>query len=258
MMRFKINPALLVVVACLALWQAAGNWSELVSDIIGTPYVVAGELRVVLTSADAWQNFGVTSMELGLGLMLAVVIGLVLSLGLGTERHIHETLEPLLLVANTVPKVILLPAFLMLLGTGYSSKIAFGALHGMLPIAIIVSNGARKVLASEQVRAAVAMDATKSQLILHILFPSVLPYLVTALRLAVSLTLLGVILGEMYVARAGLGFMLMRWYGELQIPKMLSVVVMIGGMAAILDFLLRRLEANIWRNHGFRQSQQQH
>jgi NitT/TauT family transport system permease protein len=251
-MKLRINPALVVVLAGLALWQAAGIWSDLVRNVTGTPLTVGRELAVVLSSSDILFHVGVTAFELGLGLVLAVALGLFLSLGLGTWDYTHRIIEPFLIVANTVPKVITLPAFLMLLGTGYSSKIAFGALHGMLPIAIIVSNGLRKVLANSQMQAAMTMNATRGQLIGYILFPSVLPYLVTALRLAVSLTLLGVILGEMYVARAGLGFMLMRWYGELQIPKMLSVVVLIGSLAFTLDFLFRRLEAAVWRIHGIR------
>lgn len=252
-MRLRPNPALVVVLTGLALWQAAGAWSGLVIDVIGTPATVARELLGVLATPITWFHIGVTAMELALGLALAVSAGLILSLGLGTEQRIHRVLEPFLVIGNTVPKIILLPAFLMLLGTGYASKVAFGGLHGMLPIAIIVSNGARKVLAGNQVRAAITLNATKAQIVRHILFPAVLPYLVTALRLSVSLTLLGVVLGEMYVARAGLGFMLMRWYGELQIPKMLSVVILIGVLASALDFLFRRIEARVWRNHGFRQ-----
>jgi NitT/TauT family transport system permease protein len=250
--RLRINPALVVVCAGLALWQASAVWSGLVRDITGTPLTVARELAAVVSSPDTLFHFGVTAFELAMGLALAVAFGLSIALGLGSQHHTHRIVEPFLVVANTVPKVILLPMFLMLLGAGYSSKIGFGALHGMLPVAIIVTNGLRKTLANDQMRAAVAMNATRSQLIRYVLFPSVLPYLVTALRLAVSLTLLGVILGEMYVARAGLGFMLMRWYGELQIPKMLSVVLLIGTLAFALDFITRRLEARVWLNHGFR------
>jgi ABC-type nitrate/sulfonate/bicarbonate transport system permease component len=57
----------------------------------------------------------------------------------------------------------------------------------------------------------------------------------------------------MYVARAGLGFLLMRRYTELQIPKMLGIVVIIGVLAAALDFALRIFEARVWKSHGFRQ-----
>lgn len=249
-MKLPVSPALVVVLIGLGLWQLAGLWSPLVRDVIGTPLVVGRELATIVSSPDIIMNFGVTAFELGLGLIFAVALGLTLSLGLGTWDYPHRVVEPFLIVANTVPKVITLPAFLMLLGVGYSSKVAFGALHGMLPIAIIVSNGLRKVLANSQMQAAITMNASRGQLIRYILFPSVLPYLMTALRLSVSLTLLGVILGEMYVARAGLGFLLMRWYGEFQIPKMLSVVVMIGGLAFVLDFVFRRLEAAVWRNHG--------
>lgn len=252
-MKLKISPALIVVLIGIGIWQASGAWSWLVRDIIGTPLSVAREFVTVLSSPTTWFHVGVSALELVLGLVLALVFGLALSLGLGTEELVHDILEPFLVVGNTVPKIVLLPAFLMLFGTDYSSKVAFGALHGMLPIAVIVSNGARRVLASDQVRAAIALNATRTQLILYVLFPAILPYLVTALRLAVSLTLLGVVLGEMYVARAGLGFMLMRWYVQLQIPRMLSAVFLIGGLAFVLDIFLRHLETLVWHNHGFRQ-----
>jgi NitT/TauT family transport system permease protein len=98
------------------------------------------------------------------------------------------------------------------------------------------------------------VGASLCQVIRTVLLPSVLPYLASALRLSVSLTLLGVILGEMYVARAGLGFLLMRRYTELQIPKMLGIVVIIGALAAVLDFALRIFETRVWRSHGFRQA----
>jgi NitT/TauT family transport system permease protein len=251
-MKLRISPALVVVVAGLALWEAAGLWSDLVRNVTGTPVTVGGELAEILTSSDFIFHFGITAMELAAGLVLAVLLGLTLSLGFGTWNYSHRVIEPFLIVANTVPKVITLPAFLMLLGVGYSSKVAFGALHGMFPIAIIVSNGLRSVLANQQMQAAIAMNASRGQIIRYILFPSVLPYLVTALRLSVSLTLLGVILGEMYAARAGLGFLLMRWYGELQIPKMLGVVFLIGSLAFALDAIFRRIEAAVWHKHGIR------
>jgi len=253
-MKLRINPALIVVIIALAAWQFAGRGPGLVSDVIGTPVVVATELAKLLGSPVLYSNLGVTVFEFVLGLALATIVGLALALGFGTDQRAHDVIEPFLIIGNTVPKVILLPAFLMLLGTGVESKIAFGALHGMLPIAFMVSNGARKTIGSEQVRAAMVMDANRMQIIRTVIFPSILPYLVSAMRLAVSLTLLGVILGEMYIARAGLGFLLMRRYTELQISSMLAIVALIGGIAAVLDFSLRAAERRIWRSHGIQQS----
>ena len=57
----------------------------------------------------------------------------------------------------------------------------------------------------------------------------------------------------MYLARGGLGFLRMRWYTELQIPKMQSIVILIGGLAALLDYVFRLLESHAWLPHGFRQ-----
>lgn len=251
-MKLRINPALTVIIIALAAWQYSGQNPGLISNLIGTPTVIGGEFVKLLRSPELYSNLGVTVFEFALGLILATIFGLLLALGFGTDKRAHDIIEPFLIIGNTVPKVILLPAFLMLLGTGVESKIAFGALHGMLPIAFMVSNGARKSIGSEQVRAAQVMNAGRFQVIRAVIFPSILPYLISAMRLAVSLTLLGVILGEMYISRAGLGFLLMRRYTELQISSMLSIVVLIGGMAATIDFVLRIFERKIWLSHGFR------
>jgi NitT/TauT family transport system permease protein len=251
-MSFRVNPAIVLVVVALAIWQAAGAGTSSFVTVVGTPVTVARAFAIVVSSQSTWVNVGITALELLVGLSVAIVLGLVVSLGMGTDGIAHEVVSPFFTIGNTVPKIVILPAFLMLFGIGFLSKAAFGALHGVFPIAVIVSSGVRRVIASEQVRAATALNASKRQIVFHVLLPSVLPYLVTALRLSVSLTLLGVVLAEMYLAKAGLGFMIMRWYGEFQVPKMLSAVILIGALAFTLDFILRRFEAAIWRTHGIR------
>ncbi len=155
-MRLAINPTLVVVIIGLGLWQAAGLWGSPLVGLTGTPLSVAQAFGSIIASQAMWINLGTTVFELIFGLLLAICIGLVVSLAFGTEALAHDVLGPFFIVGNTVPKVVLLPAFLMLLGIGYASKIAFGALHGVFPIAIIVSNGVKSALSSDQVRAAVS------------------------------------------------------------------------------------------------------
>jgi NitT/TauT family transport system permease protein len=95
--------------------------------------VVGAELIRLLGSRELYANLWVTLLEFVLGLFLATVISLALALGFGAGRRSHDVLDQFLIVGNTIPKVIFLPAFLMLMGAGVESKIAFGALHGMLP-----------------------------------------------------------------------------------------------------------------------------
>ena len=67
-MKFRISPALVVVVAGLALWEAAGLWSDLVRNVTGTPITVGGELAEIFTSSDFIFHFGITALELAAGL----------------------------------------------------------------------------------------------------------------------------------------------------------------------------------------------
>src|SRR6185312_5228298 len=97
-MRPRLSPALVVVAIALAALEAAGTGPGLVRDVIGTPAVVGGEVLHLLESRAFYDNLGVTLVELSLGLALAVILGLVLALGFGTNAKSHDVIEPFLLI----------------------------------------------------------------------------------------------------------------------------------------------------------------
>ena len=112
---------------------------------------------------------------------------------------------PIILLLYGLPQVTILPIFVLLFGIGAASKIAFGVSHGMFPIMIAVAAGVQKINPI-LLTSARSMGASRTQVLRHVIFPHMVPSFFTGLRLGMTGVLLGVLLAELYVSTAGIGY----------------------------------------------------
>jgi NitT/TauT family transport system permease protein len=128
------------------------------------------------------------------------------------------------------------------------AKVAFGAIHGILPVAIFAMNAVRNIK-PVHVKAARAMRLTPFDAARRVLVPASLPEIVTGLRIGFSLTLLGVVIGEMFASQRGLGFMIVNAIGMADTKTMLAVTLLLFVFAATANagllWLDRRLNARV-------------
>jgi NitT/TauT family transport system permease protein len=179
-------------------------------------------------------------------LAIAIVAGLAIGLLAGLSKTATEVAEPLLLAANSIPKIALYPIVLLLFGIGLPAKVAFGAIHGVVPVAIFTMNACRAV-PPVLLKSATVMRLTRLDRIRSILLPQALPEIVTGVRLGFSLTLIGTILGEMFGAQSGLGFLLMTAIGLQNTQVIMSVTVLLIVVAASVSTALLAWERRLRR-----------
>jgi len=209
-----------------------------VDTIVHTGNLLAtGELNVHLLetgTAFAWA------------LVLAVGIGLAIGLVLGYNQFAADVFEPVLVAVYSIPKIALYPILLLTFGLGISAKIAFGTIHGVIPIALFTINAVRNVR-PVLIKAARVMRLTNVQLARDVLMPAALPEVFTGLRIGFALTLIGTLLGEMFASQRGLGYLLMTAIGlhkiELIMALTLLLVVFAVGASSVLLYFDRRLRA---------------
>jgi len=139
-----------------------------------------------------------------------------------------------------------LPLFVLYFGLGPPSKIAFGASHGIFPIMLNVIAGIRSVRPI-YLACARSMGASWLQIVRRIVLPYVLAGLFAGMRLAMSVTLLGVMLAELYVSTAGIGYFTQRFSNEFDATNLLALITVLAIMAVILNETVRRLEARFGR-----------
>jgi NitT/TauT family transport system permease protein len=229
----------LLVLAGLAIWELL-HLAE--PFALTSPAGTAAKAWSMLASATFWPHVAETAKAFLYALLLAVSGGLATGLGLGLNRTSAEVAEPILVSVYSLPKVTLYPLILLIFGLGVPAKVAFGTLHGIIPIAIFAMNAVRN-LAGVHLRTARVMRLSRSQTLLTVVIPGALPEIVSGLRIGFSLTLLGVLIGEMFASQRGLGYLIMNAISLHDVPTIMATILLLGIVAVSASALL------LWLDH---------
>ncbi|MFL9872526.1 ABC transporter permease [Paraburkholderia megapolitana] len=201
----RFTDALLVAVAIVACWQCL-HWAVGDSSM-GSPWSTVQALFGMLGTTTFWSNVGETARALAYALVIALAGGVALGVLLGVNRLSGLVAEPILLNLYSLPKVTLYPLVLLVFGLGLSAKVAFGVMHGLIPILMFTMNAIRQ-MRPVYLRASKTMRLSAWRTVIHVVLPAIFPEIVSGLRLGFSLTLLGVLIGEMFASQRGLGYLL--------------------------------------------------
>lgn len=237
----------LVPVVIVAGWTATAAVAG--PTFLPGPIETLGVVRHGIETGWLTGNLGVTLYELAWGFTWAVLIGLPLGFALGLSPLLRETYEGPLISLYSVPKVTLFPIFLFLFKLGPESKIAFGAFHGLFPVAILTWS-AMRAIKPVHLKLARSLRLSAWQTARWIVVPAILPSMTTGLRLGLNLTLLGVIIGEMFGARHGLGFLLMAGGAVFDMGRIVAVVCLVALLAVAANAALLGLQRHLERRAG--------
>jgi len=206
---------------------------------LASPWDTVRSLVGMLGTGEFWLHVAETGKALGYALIIGLAGGLLLGLMLGVNRLARDVTEPILLNLYAVPKVTLYPLVLLVFGLGLSAKVAFGVMHGIIPIMVFTMSAIRQ-MRPVLLRASQSMRLTTRQSILHVVLPTILPDVVSGLRLAFSLTLLGVLIGEMFASQRGLGYVLTNAMNLGDIRTIMAVALFLTVFALTCNGMLMR------------------
>jgi ABC-type nitrate/sulfonate/bicarbonate transport system permease component len=221
--RFIIVVALVAALEIYGRLFADPAFLQPPSDVLRAWFVT------VLPDERIMSALGMTMFEIACAYALSVVFGTIIGLAVGSTPLSREGFFPLVLLLYAIPQVSLIPLFVLMFGLGPASKIAFGFSHGIFPVIVAVIAGMSNV-PSIYVRGARSMGASKLDVVRHVIFPHMAPGFFVGLRLAMTMTLLGVILAELYVSTGGIGYFT-RVFAENYNPA--PLFALIGSLAAI-------------------------
>jgi NitT/TauT family transport system permease protein len=187
----------------LAIWEAVFRL-ELISPIIfGSPSLI-----VRAAAKDGWTfllAFRITIFEIAMAILIAWSLGIVFGVLAGSVPLIARITAPVLSALIAVPLVVLYPVLIVWLGLGPASKVVFGVVSGIFPIALNTMVGVQGINRGYAVMAA-AMGANPRQIMFLVMAPLALPAIVSGLRLGTALIVIGVVLSEMLGSTDGIGF----------------------------------------------------
>jgi NitT/TauT family transport system permease protein len=235
------DPVLLVVIL-VGAWQLL-YWA--VGDIgLSSPARTFSTVTRMLGDARFFAHVRETLLAFLQAFAIALTIGLLIGLTLGASRFAGEVAEPMLVALYSIPKVTLDPVILLVFGIGMPAKVAFGAIHGIVPISLFAMNAIRNI-SPVHLRTARVLRLSAMQTAGKILLRAALPEIVTGIRVGFSLTLIGTLLGEMFGAQRGLGFLLMQAMSLHEMERIMSVTLLLVVFAATANAALLALERRL-------------
>jgi NitT/TauT family transport system permease protein len=203
-------------------------------------------LGQLLTTEAFWGHLAETGRAFFFALLLAVLLGLFIGFGLGAHKFSSEVVEPMLVAFYSIPKITLYPIILLAFGLGLPAKIAFGTIHGVVPVAIFTLTAVRNINPT-LLRTARVLRLRPWKVVVKVLLPAALPEIFTGLRIGFALTLIGTLLGEMFGSQAGLGYLLMTAIGLQNIQLIMAVTLLIVLFAASVSTLLIVIDHRLHR-----------
>lgn len=240
----KWRGPVVLVLGLILFWQLL---YLVIGDIaMRSPMDTVRYALLLLGRETFWPHVKESAQAFGMALAFAIAIGLTLGLLLGFNRLAGDVMEPMFVALYSIPKVTLYPILLLSFGLGMSAKVAFGAIHGIIPIALFTINAVRNVRPI-LVKTGRVLKLGSLEMATRILLPAALPEIFTGIRIGFALTLIGTLLGEMFASQRGLGYMLMNAIGLHNVDIIMAVTFMLIVFAAVISSILLRIDHALHR-----------
>jgi NitT/TauT family transport system permease protein len=235
-----------------AVFVAVLIWDVTIRVFDIKPFVLPSPISVIEAAVADFpslvSNSWITLQEVMAGFVLSVLVGVPLAVLIVSWPLAERAIYPLLIGSQVVPKIAIAPLFIIWFGFGIAPKILIAFLIAFLPIVIDTVVGLRST-EIEKIYLARSMGASRLQLFFKIRLPNAMPSIFGGLKLAITLSVTGAVVGEFIGTDRGLGRVILVANGNLDTPAVFAAVTVLSAMGVALFLLIDLLERVVIRWH---------
>lgn len=242
----------LVVVLLLGGWEFLVQIKVIDSFFWGQPSGIVAQLWTWITEGTAqgplWQQIAVTLEEALLGFVVGAVFGIIIGIALARINILAEVFGPFINIANSIPRVVLGPLFIVAMGLGLESKVALALVMVFFAVFYNVFQGVREVDRNILANARI-LGATPWQISRHVILPSALTWIIASLHISFGLALVGAVVSEFLGAIKGIGLMIATAMGTFNPNGLFASILILAVVTLIVEWLVTKLEGLLlkWR-----------
>jgi NitT/TauT family transport system permease protein len=237
------------VLTGLAIWEFVSRVLVGSKLFLAAPTQVLEALVDLVDTGEIWKHLWTSAQEFLFGYVSACVLGVLLGLAMASSRSAKAALQPWVSGLYATPTVALAPLFILWFGIGIFSKVVVVAVLVIFPVTINTETGLLGVNKNlvETVR---AFGATPRQIFFKVSLPAALPFIFAGLRLGIGRGLIGVVVAELFGARAGLGQLISQSAETFNMPNLFAGVTILAVAGIALTGGFERLERKLipWRD----------
>ncbi|MGH7034152.1 MAG: ABC transporter permease, partial [Stellaceae bacterium] len=208
--------------------------------------------EVVVAAINLWHtgeletHIWVSFSELVEGVAVAIVFGIAAGIAIGISQRTREYVEIYITALYATPLVAVTPLLILGLGIGVVSKAAVVFLTAVFPILINTASGVRATDAL-LIEVAQSFCANRRQIIAKVMLPAAVPFMLTGIRLGIGRGIVGVVVGELFGARAGLGYLIFISGQTFDVPALFVGIITLAIMGVGLTFAAELVERRALR-----------
>jgi len=232
-----------IAVLVVGAWQLSSD-RFVRSFYVSSPLAIAERLVDLVRSGELWPHLTQTLVEVGLGMAIGVPLGAVLGIALGSSVLLGGWLLPYMMALYSLPRVVLAPLFIIWFGVGLLSKVTMVVTMVLFVVFYNVYQGVQQI-DRDLVDVARSLRANRAQTLRWIVLPSLVPWLITGLRLSIGIALIGAVIAELIAASEGLGYYIKYSSNLLDVTGVFAGLAVITVVAIALDQLLKALERRV-------------
>lgn len=241
-------PVLLFSIGLLIFWQFTVFIFGIPNYILPTPLKILDTLFI--QRAYLINHSFTTITEILLGFFIGCSFGFVLALGIASFKFLEKVLYPLLIFTQITPKIAVAPLFLIWFGYGLLPKIIVTALMSFFPIVINTVKGLKHV-SPDFIDFMHSLSATKKQILYIIRLPNSIPFLFSALKLSITLSVMGAVIGEFIGSDKGLGYVIMIANANLDTELLFASLVILCIIGSVLFLFIGVIEKTLFKNYQY-------
>ena len=231
----------LILVSFLGLWELASRLLWIDPLLFSAPSAIWQLLIEKIVDQSIFEHVFYTVSVTFISFILGTLLGLFTAVTLWWFPMLAKILEPYLVILNAMPKTALGPIVIVIFGTGMASPIAMGVIISII-VTILVIYAAFCEVDENYLKVLHSFGATKIQVFREAIFPATLPTIISTLKVNVGLAWVGVIVGEFFVAKVGLGALIIYSFQVFNFTLLLLSVFIILVAAALMYLLVDYLE----------------
>ncbi len=198
----------LLIISVLVLWELGARLGIINEFVFSSPSAILETLWGLVVNGELFMHVWVTLMEIVVAFLLGAIIGFVVSIILYLCPFLAKVVDPFLTMLNSLPKVALGPIIIIWFGANVKSIIVMALLINVIISIITMYNG---FVHTDELKIKMfrSFKATKMQTLLKLVIPGSIPTILSAMKINISLTLIGVIIGEFLVSKKGIGYLIL-------------------------------------------------
>lgn len=233
-----------ILVIFFVLWEVLGNLKIIDPFLTSTPSRMYKSFITIYNEGTLFKHIGITIFETILGFVLGTLLGTLIAIILWWSDFLCKVLDPYLVVLNALPKVALGPIIIFWVGNGMEAIIVMTLLISIITTIISVLSGFKQV-DEDKSKLLMTFGASKIQILTHLIIPATVPNLISALKINVGLSWVGVIMGEFLVAKDGLGFLIVYGGQVAQLDMVMMSIIVLSILAYVMYAFVAYLEKRL-------------